>query len=520
MNFMIKKIVGVLLILSCFAQANPGMMVAPNMALNAQIAGSPVAVHPLCINPHSFACQQIMWNHMQSLHMMSAGAVPIPQAMIPVITNYQMISNPNMEGWTPQYVEGYSEPIYTSPVLDLVRMEVEDGKYIEGNLALTSLSDIEDYGSSDKSDTQKKERGLTLKKGAVLAPAVVVPKGKWPEGCMNIQNKEQEEKTEAQASCVECTEKRQAVLEDMDVTTNGQVERLNSFLSAVTEGDASFGKWASSGSKTRAANKLCTEKGMLSEVISKFEESCGMKLSDFLPQLYCESCNSGILPDVMLAMMAAESVGNCKALNRDSETGEASVGLFQVDAKQHKCRNNTMGSTANEECLYNPVNNLFYGKKVLSNFYNQVNPDIGENMCFKSWKDIPVTKRDAWRRAVSAYNGGPAWVNRAVESVENIKFEKGTNLFGTHANNTLSGVAQQSEADWEALRLYYFKEKLHGRNGRDIQMTISNIAHVEAIFGREVENGHPALIDAWSDYIQEYTSKNEDFLKEQCGSPK
>ena len=137
-------------------------------------------------------------------------------------------------------------------------------------------------------------------------------------------------------------------------------------------------------------------------------------------------------------------------------------------------------------------------------------------MCFKSWKDIPFEKRDAWRRAVSAYNGGPNWVNRAVESVENVKFSTGTNLQGTHKGNTLAGVAKQSKADWETLRMYYFKEKLHGRNGRDIQFTISNVAHVEAIFGREVEGGHPALIDTWSDYIQDYSNKNQAFLQKQC----
>ena len=491
-------------------------MVVPNLDFNAQITGNPVAVHPLCINPHSFTCQQIMWQYMHSMYMINAAEMPIPQSMVPIITNYQTLSNPNMEGWTPQYVEGYSEPIYTSAVLDLVRMEVEDGKYIEGSLALTSLSDIEDYGSSHN---KNKERGFTLKQGSMIAPATIMPKGKWPEGCMNVQESKENEQTEAQSICIECDSKNKVVLQKMNVTTVEQVEKLESLLTAVTEGNASFGRWATSGSKTRAVGKLCGEEGMLSTVINNFKKSCGREFSDFLPKLYCDSCRSGILPDVMLSMMTAESLGKCNALNKGQGTAEASVGLFQVDATQHQCRRNNIGTSANEECLYDPINNLFYGKKILSEFYNQVNPNVGENMCFKSWKDIPVEKRDAWRRAVSAYNGGPGWVNRAVESVENIKFKKGKNLRGTHKNNILTGVAKQSKTDWETLRMYYFKEKLHGRNGRDIQFTISNIAHVEAIFGREKEGSHPALIDAWSEYIQEYVNKNKKSLKQKCGSP-
>ena len=507
-------------------------MVVPNLSLNGQIVENPVAVHPLCINPHSFACQQIIWQTMQSLYMLNANAnKPIPQAMVPMIANYQMVANPNMEGWIPQHIEGYSAPIYTnSAVLDLVRMEVGEGKYVEGSLTLTSLSDIEDYGSSseyiptreedtDSTQTQKKGSGYTLKSGATVAPAIIVPKGEWPEGCMNVQNKEskeQDSKIEAQSHCIECDEKKQVILNNLDITTSDQVKRLDSWLSAVTEGDASLGRWASSGSRTRAAGKLCTGKGMLQKVIDNVEKSCGMKFSDLLPKIYCDSCNKGILPDVTLAMMTAESLGNCKALNKGKGTKEASVGLLQVDATQHQCRGNAKGSAANEQCLYNPINNLFYGQSILSDFYNRVNPAIGENMCFKSWKDIPVEKRDAWRRAVSAYNGGPNWVNRAVESVENVKFSQGTNLRGTHEGNTLAGVAKQSKVDWETLRMYYFKEKLHGKNGRDIQFTISNVAHVEAIFGREVEGSHPALIDAWSDYIQDYSNKNQAFLQNQC----
>ena len=505
----------------------PANIIAPNFALSAQLTGAPVAVHPLCLNPHSLICQQMMWGSMQSLHLVNAQAVP--QAMVPVIMDYQMLSSPDMTGWTPQYIEGYSSPVYTnSAYVDMVRMELEDGQYIEGSLAMTSLDDIEDYGSSDsytpkggeEESTGKSEtdRGYKLKKGAVLAPAVILPKGKWPEGCMNVKNQadEQEAQTEAKSNCIECDEKKQVVLKKMDITTPKQVDRLNKWLTAVTEGDSSLGRWASSGSKARAAGKLCTGKGMLNKVIENFDKSCGVKFSDFLPKLYCDSCKSGILPDVMLAMMTAESLGNCKALNKGQGTSEASVGLFQVDAQQHKCRNNSIGSSANEQCLYNPNNNLFYGKKILADFYNRVNPDIGGNMCFKSWKDMPSEKRDAWRRAVSAYNGGPNWVNRAVESVENTRLGKGTDLRGTHKGDTLEGVAKQTTVDWETLRMYYFKEKLHGRSGRDIQFTVSNIAHVEAVFGREVEGSHPSLVSSWSEYIQEYTSKNKAFLEKQC----
>ena len=197
------------------------------------------------------------------------------------------------------------------------------------------------------------------------------------------------------------------------------------------------------------------------------------------------------------------------------------MGLFQVDAEQHSCGNNARNTQANMKCLEDPERNLKYGLEILKGYYDAVSSDtVKTGDSCPDWRQLTPRERDRWRRAVSAYNGGIGWVDRAVQSVEGDvrngrirkrDFYRGTRDLEWGHEGRFSGRAKKSKASWEQLRVYYFLEKLMPENkaptdkektGRRLQFSISNLAHVEATLGREVQGSPPGLVNFWREYAR------------------
>ena len=230
----------------------------------------------------------------------------------------------------------------------------------------------------------------------------------------------------------------------------------------------------------------------------------------FFKKAYCQSCKKGIPPEVMMAMMSIESAGRCDA--ELSNNFERSKGLFQVNAKDHRCYDIKRKVTykrnteANHNCFKDPFNSLHKSIEILFENYGDVNArGLGESSC-QSWLKIKKVERDAWRRAVSSYNSHPGWFHRAIKSVHDTRTLTDTSyLVGAHKRGA-NFKYKRDKASWEQIRIYYLVEKLSpgnvGSSGRKLEYTISNLAHTEAVLGRNVK-GYPGIVEIWARYVKE-----------------
>ena len=387
-------------------------------------------------------------------------------------------------------------------------------------------------------------------------------------GCFMIDK--QEEQTEA-GFCFECRrrgDEEYSVVYDL-------IERDENFLSLLKKhlqkvSSEARGKISS---KTPAVSdliqKICSPDISLKDIINNFNKNCPEPYKNNFEKFFkitnCESCKKGVPPEIMMAMVSIESAGKCPA---ESTTQlEDSVGLFQINAKVHGCRDYTTGrsytptkSLSNvRKCLKNPINGLNKAVDILSDHYKKVNlAGLDTSQC-KSWLEMDSTERDKWRRAVSAYNGGPGWVLRAIYSARNKLVSQSTQhlkwthscakmrkkrkdkgkitvsefkeKYGTNTVNWRKFIDQgkvdlckvveehrKDKASWEELRSYYFTEKLSQRvdsgerslncgkstrergTGRKLSCTLSNLAHTEAVLGRNMKGSGISMVEIWSQY--------------------
>ena len=272
-----------------------------------------------------------------------------------------------------------------------------------------------------------------------------------------------------------------------------------------------------------STQEICDPNSSLKAIIDNFERTCPKPYNNFkafAEKTQCEFCKKGVPPEIMMSIVSIESTGKCPAHNK---SGEDSVGLCQVNSEEHKCKDlkgriYSKGTSANQQCLKNPINSCSKGADILTTFYKGVN-DKGPNpsACNKSWLDMNVTKKDAWRRSVSSYNSGSSWVTRAIKSVRNSRTLTDTKYL-IKKNHTKYRTDKMS---WEKLRVAYFVEKLAqgvqstaacgDRNvtgkgtGRRISCTIFNLAHTEAVLGRN--NSTPSMVDIWALYFRDPKNK-------------
>ena len=276
-----------------------------------------------------------------------------------------------------------------------------------------------------------------------------------------------------------------------------------------------------------AIEKICSPEISLNAIIRNFNDTCpGYKFKKFFKTMYCESCKKGIPPEVTMAMMSIESGGNCPATLKADR--EESTGILQINSKVHQCRDHRTGriheknTKENLQCFKNPINNINKSIEILSGYYSSVN-NKKTPQC-KPWLKMTNEERDGWRRGVSAYNGGPMWTSRAIESARDKRTLKGTEYLKSHHRRAGGKKYKKDDASWEKLRMYYFIEKLsqgvkandndkctdrrrERGTGRKISCTISNLAHTEAVLGRNVKSSSPSMVDIWSQYIKKKKNK-------------
>ena len=336
---------------------------------------------------------------------------------------------------------------------------------------------VEDGNGNESGPVEEEEIGKSLSveinQPTVGVEGVLARTKTLPEGCVVIDKQEA-------GFCFECGEQK------INVTrTDEQLKELNRLMIRVREGydnlegkrictsrykvKDSSGKrvtrYRVSGVQERiegkiAVDKICSPHESLKAVISNFNRTCKPSdFNNFFPQLYCQTCQSGIPPEVMLAKMTIESSGMCKGENSDSR--EISIGLFQVNAKEHSCKGHRRNTRANRQCLLNMENNTEYGIQIFKDFYRQVNPSklveqTKGSVCSSDWPSLSVQQRDSWRRAVSAYNGGPRWLHRSIQAVEEVKEGVDpTRLYTWRNKQKVDGAAKLSDASWQDLRHYY-----------------------------------------------------------------
>ena len=417
-------------------------------------------------------------------------------------------------------------------------LSIREGELIyvsENDIAITESDDDQEVGTDQSVTDQnqgvpdiltthgKKTTGELARKRKLSVRTLLITQAlpgrlsktkTLPEGCVVIDKQES-------GFCFECSDQKVNVTK-----TSEQDEELGRLLNAVGSGFGEKGqKCATDGvvgimkGKGFKMDKICSPQLSLQGIISNFKDTCKPNnFKNFFPELYCQSCQAGVPPEVMLAKMTIESTGRCNAELSDGT--ESSLGLFQVNSKEHKCQKedgsfHRKGTPGNKRCFFEFKNNIRYGIEIFKDYHQKVNPsqwvEHSKNaVCSTEWPHLDIQQRDSWRRAVSAYNGGPVWIDRAIQSVENVKSDVGkTRLY--RKKRKVAGASRLSDAPWTNLRSYYFKERffsasgkqLQGESGRSLQCTISNIAHTEAVLGSEVEGSPLGAVEYWDQYIKQ-----------------
>ena len=331
-------------------------------------------------------------------------------------------------------------------------------------------------------------------------------------------------KTEAEF-CFEC-QKEEPVLSEVN---DGVIPAIKGFLKIAEE--MTQNKVAEQLEGGEMPAQICFSDTPLKKILQNFKNKCtkkyGVQFKDFFKKTYCDSCKKGVPPEVMLAMMSIESAGRCEATLKNKR--ENSLGLFQVNSINYSCNGNRAGTKANRNCLKKPYNSLKYSLEILTQKYGQVNPQKLPGDECQSWSQMDDTEKDSWRRAVAAYNSRGGWVTRAIRSARETKVLTSTQyLSDEKAHKDDDSPYREDEAPWESIRAYLFLEKLLQNpnikapeqgakvsltkrlpgdekkmklTGRQVQLTLSNLAHTEAVLGRNNSSGL-SMVDMWTRYSQ------------------
>ena len=363
-----------------------------------------------------------------------------------------------------------------------------------------SERDVSLQEESGDSHSDTGSRQYETNKATPALPAQAVKEIK--EGCFVI-DKQIDAGTEAHfcEECIKDTDKNKNFIALME--TGDFLTKLKDHLSTVMSDSRKkviaqiAGETLSNDGKT----EICSPNTHLKYIIQNFEDTCQYKggFKQFFKDKLCESCKKGIPMELMTAMMSIESGGRCTAINND---GEKSAGLFQIDGKQHQCTpDHTKGSTKNTTCLKKINNNWSNSIDILSSIFKQTNGKKPDRPC-SDWLSMTPKQRDTFRRAVSGYNGGAGWVTQSLYYGRENPSSYTTNKRGDRKTD---------KASWEELRAFYFITQFKYKRGRKLDNTLKNLAHTEAVLGREVKNSPPGMIEIWSQYKSNFLKNNPKF---------
>ena len=301
--------------------------------------------------------------------------------------------------------------------------------------------------------------------------------------------------TEAQAQCIDCTEKQRKAS-----------DRVQSTIRSMDRGKHSF---------EQIIRNLC----------NRSSRCYGLDVNNFIHHIEKRAGDSSIPPALMFAVMFRESAGVCKSRSgsskglfqinekdstvlssqcdiskaSDRELMSACENLSEIPERQKKkcfhqkhrsqCRKFLKSPAPGLTCLKNPYCNL---EEALF-LFSKDKWNLNKKLLTEKNKDIPLPQntdwlslskqeRDMWRAAVSSYNS-----NSRLRSAMR-KFKK---------ENPAPGDADLY--DFENLRKYWMRSFKHRPRRSDVR----SLAYVQRIAGREVHCGlNESLIGKWMSFRQ------------------
>ena len=289
------------------------------------------------------------------------------------------------------------------------------------------------------------------------------------------------EKPTSQAPCIECQQQNKGPFRFI-------AEAMLAFKNTVSRRAEHF--------------NLC--RGVREEqIIANFNRNCPMNFTDFKSELQKRSCEKGIPPAVILAMMSVESSGRCTVKG----DGSRSIGLFQINTDYHtdfpaECspplashpKQSISVLNTSHQCLENPLVNLNKSIEILTANYSSVNEGRPpqQNQC----TNVSDENLDRWRKAVAAYNGG----SKRIQSINRLTQRP------PQGWEPLSNWNQISE--WEKMRAHYFNCQRRdaqsvcrqGNDGAEIfNASINNLAHTELVLGRSFSDS--SFFTEWNNFL-------------------
>jgi hypothetical protein len=231
------------------------------------------------------------------------------------------------------------------------------------------------------------------------------------------------------------------------------------------------------------------------KIRAEFRRSCGFSFDSFLPIIRGRAARFGVPEHIMLSIMVQESSGHCFDIGHNP--GSSDHGLFGLNSRSTRIRAcseeekywlynaGVQNLARGPQCIENPIVNLdaairklFEKLGLLSRPFNLFSTRTNgfDERRLKNQQGRYTT--EAWRLAVSAYNGGERWVMTAKADLENFDRQQGTQL---------------DPLNWENLRVFYLRRFLSRnreqryfgrlRDGRT-SSALLNLAYTENVVPR------------------------------------
>ena len=561
----------IFLILPLKLLADPTNLLKPDFSKTSTSIPKGTKLKPFCVNPSQYIECAKQWSQQATptvVYSKDKSKRPSYQLYLPAIVpssgNYSHpegdkdfkpygFSSPDLKHPKLKHTDTFSLPRYyinqsNNSEVRIVR-EVKGKKIIQGGTLLFVPEESLSFKkpAPEKTNTGSQQKGPILRPkslGAVNPPSfsdlsliaqahfyALYPTYDSTKGCVEVG---ENTKTEAEF-CVTCDTK-EPVLSQLAGLQQGISEFLQKASNLAQEKIKSKVTPGENIKVTREdLSQVCSVDNLFKSIIDNFNSTCktdrGKKVNfdDFFKTAYCDACKQGIPPELMFSMMSIESAGSCSAKLQNSR--ETSMGLIQVNSQKYGCRDSKgdwYRKKRSRACLSDPYNNFRQGTDVLLDHYKKVNPDpdLSQDFGFdspeiklcKDWTNMSLREKDGWRRAVAAYNGGVWWVRRAIMSARDEKTLEGTKYLKTQDTEKY----RNDPADWERVRSYIFVEKVRqgisqfggcsetrkeGGSGRRLGCSLSNVAHTEAVLGRN-NSSQPSMIDMWTQYKPYLELKN------------
>lgn len=231
----------------------------------------------------------------------------------------------------------------------------------------------------------------------------------------------------------------------------------------------------------RSANEDTKNRGQTRHIINNFNKTCSpTKFSDYIKSVKGIAKKYKIPVDLLLGIMTQESAGRCDRSNKEFN-GTYSAGLFQINTSSIKTKGvrkcgNTNRAKISKYCLENPYVSLHQAAKILSAKYKSVNGSRPQSSNTK-FSTLSLRKKDLWRKAIAAYNGGEGWVIKAYHAIK---------AFNKRYNENLD------PHNWHVRKIFMLRNVIKSKGGkllgsdyrtkeRSNDNTLSNLTYVEAI---------------------------------------